>query len=63
MAEIGRGGGALLVDPRRVEEVAGAMRSLLVDDALVARLEKEAGARPQRSWDDYAHDTWTYLTT
>jgi glycosyltransferase involved in cell wall biosynthesis len=63
MAEIGSQGGALLVDPRSLDDVAGAMRSLLVDDDLLADLQEQARARPQRSWNDYAHDTWTYFTT
>ena len=32
-------------------------------DDLLTRLQDQARNRPQRSWDDYAHETWTYLTT
>jgi len=62
MAEIGRAGGALLVDPRSVDALAEAMRSLLTDEVLLSRLQREARGRPRRTWDDYAHETWTYLT-
>jgi glycosyltransferase involved in cell wall biosynthesis len=56
------GGGALLVDPRSDAELTGAMRSLLTDDALHARLGAQASAFPTRSWDEYAAETWAYLT-
>jgi glycosyltransferase involved in cell wall biosynthesis len=63
MAEIGRGGGALMVDPRSPDDLAGALRSLLVDDELLAQLEVEAGSRPVTSWDDHARATWGHLTS
>jgi glycosyltransferase involved in cell wall biosynthesis len=63
MEEIARDGGALLVDPRSAEELARAMRSLLVDDELLLRLQAEARSRPGTSWDDYARDTWAHLTS
>lgn len=61
MAEIGVGGGALMVDPRNVDEVAAAMRTLLTDDDALATLRAEAQQRPQSSWDDYADATWRWL--
>jgi glycosyltransferase involved in cell wall biosynthesis len=61
MAEIGGGGGALLVDPRSDEELTEAMRRMLADDELVSRLEAEALAHPHGSWADYADELWEYL--
>lgn len=56
------GGGALLVDPRDDQSIAGAMRTLLTDDTELARLRSEAACRPLRTWDDYAAQTWAALT-
>jgi len=61
MAEIAADGGALLVDPRDTVVLAAALSRLLHDDALHARLTAAARARPSRSWDDYARETWSYL--
>jgi glycosyltransferase involved in cell wall biosynthesis len=57
-AEIAEGGGCVLVDPRSDESIAGGMRRLLLDDALVERLAREARDRPNRTWDDYATELW-----
>lgn len=59
--ELAEGQGGLLVDPEDVAAVAGALRSLLGDDDLHARLVAEAAARPARTWTDYAHDLWQVL--
>ena len=59
--EIGQDGGTLLVDPRDDDAVTDAMRQLLVDDALHARLVEEARSRRRRTWDDYARDSWAAL--
>lgn len=56
------GGGALLVDPRDDRSLTGAMRALLVDDDLLAELRRQARARPVRTWDTYAVETWQALT-
>lgn len=56
------GGGALLVDPRDDRSLTGAMRALLVDDDLLAELRRQARARPIRTWDNYAVQTWHALT-
>lgn len=56
------GGGALLVDPRDDRSLVSAMRALLVDDDLLAELRRQALARPERTWDAYAVDTWNALT-
>ncbi len=61
MAEIAADGGALLVDPRDDDSIIDAMRRLLTDDDLVAQLSAQALARPVRTWDDYAADTWNQL--
>lgn len=58
MSEIARGGGCVLVDPRSDDDIADAMRRLLLDDALVASLREAALARTERSWDDYARQFW-----
>jgi glycosyltransferase involved in cell wall biosynthesis len=62
MAEIGRGHGALLVDPRSAIDMAVAMSRLLKDHALHRSLSLEADAYRAKSWDTYASETWGYLT-
>ena len=62
MLEIAAGGGALLVDPRDDKALTDALRRLLLDHALRDGLASEATKVPTRTWDDYATDTWTYLT-
>lgn len=59
--QIAQRGGAILVDPRNDEELHQAMRSLLTDDELHARLVAEAAAAPVRSWTDYANELWAGL--
>ncbi|MGW6131531.1 glycosyltransferase [Cellulomonas sp. NPDC055163] len=59
--EIAADGGTLLVDPRDDDDLLRAMRSLLVDDALRARLSAEATQRRPRTWEDYARELWTQL--
>jgi glycosyltransferase involved in cell wall biosynthesis len=61
MREIAGPGGALLVDPRDDHDIARALKSLLTDDALRASLAREIRARPQRTWEEYAEETWDYL--
>jgi glycosyltransferase involved in cell wall biosynthesis len=60
-AEIAAEGGALTVDPRDDDALVNAMRRLLTDDDLVTELEQAAGARPIRTWDDYARELWDVL--
>ena len=62
MREIAGHGGALLIDPRDDTEITDALRRLLTDDALHAELSAQARALPQRSWEDYAAETWEFLT-
>jgi glycosyltransferase involved in cell wall biosynthesis len=58
MQEIGVQGGCILIDPRSDTEITAAIRRLLTDDDLLQRLQGEARARTQRSWDDYADELW-----
>jgi glycosyltransferase involved in cell wall biosynthesis len=62
MAEIAAGGGALLVDPRDIDEITTQMRRLLTDDALLERLRRESRTRDLGTWDDYARDVWEFFT-
>ena len=59
--EIAEGGGCLTVDPRDVNAVAGAMRTLLTQPEVLQRLRSEAASRPGRTWDQYAEELWSYL--
>lgn len=61
MLEIAAEGGALVVDPRDDHAIANALRTLLTDDLTHAQLVREALARPARTWEDYAAETWEYL--
>ena len=62
LAEIAEGGGCVTVDPRDPDAVEAAMRNLLDDDALLARLRQEATSRTWKTWDHYAKETWDHLT-
>jgi glycosyltransferase involved in cell wall biosynthesis len=61
MAEIGKQGGALLVDPRDDHAVSAAIVALLTDDALHALLREQAAKVAPRTWEDYAGEAWSYL--
>jgi glycosyltransferase involved in cell wall biosynthesis len=61
MLEIAADGGALTVDPHDDHAIAAAMRTLLVDDVVHARLSAQALNRPTRTWDDYAREVWSLL--
>jgi glycosyltransferase involved in cell wall biosynthesis len=61
-AEIAAPGGCLLVDPRDDEDIARAVRQLLVDDEVHARLVAEAAARVNDTWGDYADRLWRVVT-
>lgn len=63
MAEIAAHGGAVLVDPRDDSSIADGLERVLTDSGLHARLRAEATARPQRTWDDYARETWAALVS
>lgn len=60
-AEIARDGGCLLVDPRDDDAIADAMRSVITDDSVHARLVAEARARTNATWPDYAAALWTEI--
>jgi glycosyltransferase involved in cell wall biosynthesis len=61
MRELAAHGGALLVDPRDDGALTDALRRLLKDRTLHARLTHEARDVPRRSWDAYAAETWDFL--
>jgi glycosyltransferase involved in cell wall biosynthesis len=60
-AEVAADGGTLLVDPRDDADLTAAMRRLLTDADLVQDLAAAAAARPRRTWDDYARESWAQL--
>ena len=59
--EIAAGGGCLTVDPRDDDAVTEALRRMLTDPTLVARLRAEAVARPVETWGAYADEVWDAL--
>ena len=61
MLEIAAEGGVLTVDPHDDHAIAAAMRTVLVDDGVHARLCAQALSRPKRTWDDYAREVWSLL--
>jgi len=61
LAEIASGGGIVTIDPRDDVALTDAMRQLLIDDALLARLRAQIAGRPSRTWSDYADDLWRGL--
>lgn len=61
MLEIAADGGALTVDPHDDHAIAAALRTLLTDDVVLARLRAEAVRRPVRTWDAYAEELWAFL--
>ena len=61
--EIGRDGGALLIDPRDDEALVDAMRRLLTDDGLLNELRVQIRGRTPRTWEQYAGDLWECLVT
>ncbi len=60
-AEIGRLGGAVLVDPRDDRALTDAMRVLLSEPEKLAALRAEIAARPGRTWQNYADELWGFL--
>jgi glycosyltransferase involved in cell wall biosynthesis len=59
--QIADDGGALLVDPRDDQALVEAMRQLLTDDDLLARLRHQTRTRPTRTWEHYATELWDHL--
>jgi glycosyltransferase involved in cell wall biosynthesis len=60
-AEIARGGGCMLVDPRDDDAMTEALRNLLTRPEELERLRTEIAGRPPRTWDQYADEAWAYL--
>jgi glycosyltransferase involved in cell wall biosynthesis len=61
MTEIAVGGGAMLVDPRSVTEIADAMERIATDPAVYSDLVKQLRQRPMRTWKEYGHDVRALL--
>jgi glycosyltransferase involved in cell wall biosynthesis len=61
MSEIAQGQGSLLVDPEDIVELTDAVRALLTDDELHARLVEQARDRTTRTWTRYTDDLWEAL--
>lgn len=61
VSQSGRPRGGLLVDARDDHAIAEAMRLLLCDPGLRARLAGEALEFDQGTWDDYAEQVWQTL--
>jgi len=51
----------VLVDPRDDADLTAAMRTLLTDDQVLARLRAQVADRPERTWQDYADELWERL--
>jgi glycosyltransferase involved in cell wall biosynthesis len=61
LVEIAAGGGVVTIDPRDDIALTDAMRQLLTDDALIARLRTQIEGRPSRTWSNYADELWSTL--
>lgn len=61
MREIAEAGGAILVDPRRDEEVAQGLDAALFDEETNRRLRADAAMRPRRGWREYADELWEMM--
>ena len=53
LGEVARPGGCLIVDQTNADALAGAMKTLLTDNATYQRLSADARARDFRTWTDY----------
>jgi len=56
-------GGCLTVDPYDDVAIANAIQKLLEHPQIGAQLLAEYQAKARRTWDDYARETWDYLTS
>jgi glycosyltransferase involved in cell wall biosynthesis len=61
MRQIAASGGALLIDPRSDAALTDAMRTLLTDPRVHARLAAEAQMVTGKSWDKYAFEVWQHF--
>lgn len=62
MTEIAGGGGAVLVDPEDVDDIARAIERIATDDTLYADLLAQLRERPLRTWQDYGQEVRAALT-
>lgn len=62
MAEVGQGGGCLLVDVNDPMALADGIERLSKDDELVSTLVEQLNARRFRTWTDYAGDVLEAMT-
>lgn len=63
LGEAARDGGVLTLDSVDADTLAAAMRRLLREPALTAKLSAQARARKFRSWSDYTHDLLAWMDT
>lgn len=61
MIEVARSGGAVLVNPADLQNVAAAMRELLSNPEKAAVLRRQIEDVQGKSWDTYARETWDWL--
>jgi glycosyltransferase involved in cell wall biosynthesis len=54
MTEVAKGGGAVLVDPTNVEDIASAIERVVCDSRYYDRLQDEVRHRTMRTWRDYS---------
>lgn len=62
-AEVARGGGCILVDPRDDHSIADAIEAVLTDADLSDALRRQARRDDYRSWDDYAATLWDAVSS
>ncbi|GAA4187875.1 hypothetical protein GCM10022288_13420 [Gryllotalpicola kribbensis] len=62
LAEVAAAGGCVTIDPRSDVQIVDAMRRMLADDELIARLRAEAAAAPERTWAQFADELWQQFT-
>ncbi len=61
MAEVGEGGGCLMVDTSDPNALADVMLSMIENDALRLKLAGEAVTRPFKTWHEYAREVATRM--
>lgn len=62
LGEAARSGGCLALETMDADSLAGAIRRLLLDEALRKRLEAEASARALRTWPEYVRDLCAWMS-
>lgn len=53
--------GGLLIDPRDDRSLTDGLRTVLTDPTTYARLKAETAQHPERTWDEYAAELWSFL--